>query len=114
VALVKNDPTLNVGSGVLVSVFVGQHDRQHTRDDWFSVCALDIRLLIQVDLEKDRMPFGFEGPKVMLFVRVVGMTKVVKDGDGLDDAGPWLLDRGRLRRGSSPPRRLPSSAATDH
>ena len=58
--MVKNEPTLNVGSGVLVSVFVGQHDRQHTRDDGFSICALDIRLLIQVDLEKDRVAFGLK------------------------------------------------------
>ena len=47
----KNDPTLDVGSGVLLSVFVGQHDRQHASDDGLSVCVLDIWLLIQVDLQ---------------------------------------------------------------
>src|SRR3984957_4210235 len=92
--MVKNDPTLNVGSGVLVSVFVGQHDRQHTRDDGFSICALDIRLLIQIDLEKDRVAFSLERAKVMLFVRIVRVTKVVEYGDGLDDACRSLFAEG--------------------
>jgi hypothetical protein len=35
--------------------------------------------------------FGLERAKVMLFVRVVGMTKVVEYGDSLDDAGGSLF-----------------------
>jgi hypothetical protein len=33
------------------------------------------------------MAVGIERPKVVLFARVVGVTKIVKDRDGLDDPG---------------------------
>jgi hypothetical protein len=59
--------------------------------------------------KKDRMAFGLERPKVMLFVRVVGVAKVVKDGDGLDDTSSGFFPR----RVSSPRRRSPSSAVAD-
>jgi hypothetical protein len=48
-----------------------------------------------VDLEKDRVPFGLERAKVMLFVRVVGMAKVVEYGNGLDNAGRGFFAKGR-------------------
>ena len=44
-----------------------------------------------IDLEKDRLTFGLERPKIMLFVWVVGVTKIVIDRDGLDDALDSLL-----------------------
>jgi hypothetical protein len=45
------------------------------------------------------MALGLERAKVMLFVRVVGVAKVVKHRDGLDDAGHGLLgERGDARR----------------
>ena len=40
-----------------------------------------------VDLEEHPLAVGVERAKVVLFVRVVGVTKVVKDRDGLDDPG---------------------------
>src|SRR5436190_22065351 len=47
-----------------------------------------------VDLEKDLMAVGVERAKVVLLVRIVGVTKVVKDGDGLDDSGDGLIAKG--------------------
>ena len=75
----------NVG-GRRASVLFRQHDRQHTIDDGVCICVLDIRFLIQIDLEKDRVALGFERAKVMFFVWIVGVAKVVEDFDGLDDA----------------------------
>jgi hypothetical protein len=40
-----------------------------------------------VDLEKDPMAVSVERAKVVFFVRVVGVTKVIEHCDGLDDAG---------------------------
>jgi hypothetical protein len=80
-----------VGSRSLRINSLGQHDRQHTGDDGFSICALDIWLLIQVDLEKDRSPLGFEGAKVVFFVWIVGVTEVIVDGYRLNDAFDCLL-----------------------
>jgi hypothetical protein len=48
-------------------------------------------LLIQVDLEKDRLPLGFEGAKVVFFVWIVGVTEVIVDGYRLNDAFDCLL-----------------------
>ena len=39
-----------------------------------------------IDLEKDGVALGFERPKVMFFVWIVGVAKVVVGFDGLDDA----------------------------
>ena len=44
-----------------------------------------------IDLEKDRLSVGFERPKIMFFVWVIGVTKIVKDRDGFDDALNSLL-----------------------
>src|SRR5262249_16606020 len=44
-------------------------------------------LVVVVDLEIDRVTIGFERSKVVLFVRIVGVAKVVEHRDGLDDAG---------------------------
>jgi hypothetical protein len=40
-----------------------------------------------VNLEEHPMAIGVERAKVVLFVRVVGVTKVIEHGDGLDDPG---------------------------
>ena len=42
--------------------------------------------IVIIDLEKDRVAVGFERAKVMFFVWIVGVAKVVVDFDGLDDA----------------------------
>jgi len=47
-----------------------------------------------IDLEKDRVAFGFEGAKVVLFVRVVLMKKIVVDCDGLHDSCNCLIAEG--------------------
>ena len=44
-----------------------------------------------VNLEKDRRSVGFERPKIMLFVWVVGVAKIVIHRDGFDDALDSLL-----------------------
>ncbi len=40
-----------------------------------------------IDLKEDQMTIGFERPKVVFFIRIVGVTKVVVDRDGLNDSG---------------------------
>ena len=47
-----------------------------------------------IDLEKDRLAIDLERAKVMFFVRVVGLSKVVVNLDRLDDA----RDRFRAER----------------
>jgi len=47
----------------------------------------DTALIVVVDLEEHLVAVGIERAKVVLFVRVVGVTKVVKHRDGLDDPG---------------------------
>ena len=42
--------------------------------------------IVIIDLEKDGVAFGFKRAKVMFFVWIVGVAKVVVDFDGLDDA----------------------------
>src|SRR5579862_5231218 len=82
------------GRALCASIFFRQHDRQYTCDDWFSMCALDIWLLIQVDLEKDRVAVGFQRPKVVLSIWIVGVTEVIVDLDRLDDAGDHFTVEG--------------------
>jgi len=53
------------------------------------------RFVVVVDLEKDHMAFGFERAKVMLLVRVVGVTKVVEDGDCFHNPFDGALPQGR-------------------
>src|SRR5260370_38345962 len=48
---------------------------------------MDIWLLIQIDFERAPMAVRIERAKVVFFVRVVGVAKVVEHCDGLDDAG---------------------------
>ena len=43
------------------------------------------RVVVIVDLEKDAVPVRFKAAKVMLFVWVIGMAKVVVDRDSLGD-----------------------------
>ena len=47
-----------------------------------------------IDLEKDRLAVGLERPKIMLFVGVVGVAKIVIYRDGLDDALNGFLAKG--------------------
>ena len=42
--------------------------------------------IVIIDLEKDRVAVDLERAKVMLFVWIVGVAKVVIDFDSLDDA----------------------------
>ena len=49
------------------------------------------RLVEIIDFEKYRVAIGFELAEVVLFVRVVGVTKVVVHGDRLDDPVNSLL-----------------------
>ena len=44
-----------------------------------------------IDLEKDRLSVGLERPKIMFFVWVIGVTKIVIDRDGSDDTVDSLL-----------------------
>ena len=44
-----------------------------------------------IDLEKDRLSVGFERPKIMFFVWVIGVAKIVIHRDGFDDALDSLL-----------------------
>jgi hypothetical protein len=48
-------------------------------------------LVVIIDLEKDRLSVGLERPKIMLFVWVIGVTKIVIHRDGFDDALNSLL-----------------------
>jgi hypothetical protein len=71
------------------SVFVGQHDGDDALSDvWVGRIGRmhGQRGIEVVDLEKDRVAVGFERAKVMFFVWVVGVAKVVVHFDCLDDA----------------------------
>jgi len=59
------------------SVLFGQHERQNPRDDGLSICALDIRLLIQVDLEELRPSVVLEISEIALAVRIVVQTEFI-------------------------------------
>ena len=48
-------------------------------------------LVVIIDLEKDRLSVGLERPKIMFFVWVIGVTKIVIHRDGFDDALNSLL-----------------------
>ena len=52
-----------------------------------------------VDLEEHPLAVGIERAKVVLFVRVVGVTEIVKDADGLDDPGNRFGAKSRNARG---------------
>jgi hypothetical protein len=43
-----------------------------------------------IDLEKDHLAVGFERAKVVFFMRVIGMAKIVIRGDCVDDSGDSL------------------------
>ena len=81
-------------AGCSASVLVGEHDRDHADGDGRvgRIGGVVIHAAIKIiDLEKDRVAFGLERAKVMLFVGVVRVTKVVETGDGLDDARGGLF-----------------------
>src|ERR1700730_8983336 len=71
------------GSGLL-----HPHDRDYALGNgtirWIGR-VLSKRLVVIIDLEKDPVSVRIERAKVVLFVRVVGVTKVVEHCDGLDD-----------------------------
>jgi hypothetical protein len=63
------------------SIFVGQHDRNDASGNGrIRRIRRVVRqsLVVVVDLGKDHVAFGLERPEVMFFVRVVGVTKIVK------------------------------------
>ena len=71
------------------SVFLRQHDGDDALGDgWVGRIGgmHGQRGIVIIDLEKDRVAIGFERAKVMFFVWIVGVAKVVVDFDGLDDA----------------------------
>src|ERR1700730_4290780 len=72
------------------SILLGQHDRDHAFGDrrisWIGGVVAEA-LVVVVDLEQDRVAIGIEAAKIVLLVGIVGVTKVVKHGDGLDDPG---------------------------
>jgi len=81
-------------TGSLTRQYSGEHDRDHAPGDR-RVCRIG-RVVGEVaaeviDLEEDRLAFGLKRSKVMFFMRVVGVTKVVEHRDRFDDAfdGFW-------------------------
>ena len=48
-------------------------------------------LVVIIDLEKDRPTVSLERPKIMFFVWVIGVAKIVIHRDGFDDAVDSLL-----------------------
>ena len=74
-------------------IFLGQHDGDHSLGDgWVGRIGgmRGQRGVEIIDLEKDRVAIGFERAKVMFFVWIVGVAKIVIDFDGLDDASDSL------------------------
>jgi hypothetical protein len=51
-------------------------------------------LVVIIDLEKDPMTVCLERAEVMLLMRVVGVTEIVVDFDGLDDPRHGFLTKG--------------------
>ena len=47
---------------------------------------MSVRVIV-IDLEEDRAAVDLERPKIVFFVRVIGVTKIVVHRDGFDDAG---------------------------
>jgi hypothetical protein len=69
----------NVFHGIL-SVFFGQHDRDHALGNG-GVCRVGRVLaevaVVVINLEEESVPVDFERTKVVFFVGVVGVAKVV-------------------------------------
>jgi hypothetical protein len=71
-----------------VSVFFGQHNGDDPLGDrWIGRVR---RVVGQgfveiIDLKKDHLAVGFERSEVVFAIRIVGLAKVVVDGNGLDD-----------------------------
>ena len=59
-------------------------------------CTVSVEFVV-IDLEKDGVALGFERAKVMFFIWIVGVAKVVINFDGLDDA----RDRFRAERSNA-------------
>src|SRR6202047_1522916 len=72
------------------SILLGQHDRDHALGDRGvgRIRGVIAEALVEVvDLVQDRMAIAIKAAKVVLLVGIVGVAKVVKHGDGLDDPG---------------------------
>ena len=72
------------------SILLGQHDGDDALGDRRigRVRRVIRQILVEIiDLEKDHLAVGFERAKVVFFIRVVGMTKIVIRGDCVDDSG---------------------------
>src|SRR6202048_770321 len=70
------------------SIFLGQHDGDHALGDRGvgGIRGVIAEALVEVvDLEQDRMAIGIKAAKVVLLVGIVGVAKVVKHRDGLND-----------------------------
>src|SRR6202048_2486153 len=82
----KSDPPPVVDG--MPSILFGQHDRDHALGDrrvsWIGGVVAEA-LVEVVDLEQDRVAIGIKAAKVVLFVRIGGVAKVVKHRDGLND-----------------------------
>ena len=71
----KKTPHSLWGRPLWTSVLFGQHDRQHTGDDGFSIAALDFWLLTQIDLKKDGDSIDVERSEVVFFLWLVGLAE---------------------------------------
>jgi hypothetical protein len=92
---------LRFGEG-RVSVLFGQHDRDHPLGDrWIRWIGGVVGggVVEVVDLEEHPVAVGIERAKVVLLVRVVGVTEIVKDRDCLDDPGYGFGAKSRNARG---------------
>ena len=90
-----HDPSVRVVAiyEPMALIFLGQHDRDHSLGDgWVGRIGgmRGQRGVEIIDLEKDRVAIGFERSKVMFFVWIVGVAKIVIDFDCLDDASDSL------------------------
>ena len=83
------------------SVFFRQHDGDDALGDgWVGRIGgmRGQRGVEIIDLEKDRAAIGYERAKVVFFVWIVGMAKVVVDFDGLGRCARQLRVRAQRRR----------------
>ena len=94
------NPILNVWRRALEtcrSILFSQHDGDYTLGDrrisWVRRVRNE-RLIEIIDLEKDRLAIDLERPKVVFFIWIVGVTEIVVQGDGLDNAGDGFSSEG--------------------
>ena len=72
------------------SVFLRQHDRDHSLGDRGIGRVGRMTgegLVVIIDLEKDSVAVGFERAEIVFFIRVVGVAKIVIHRNRFDDPG---------------------------